>query len=166
MSAGIVLTVVLAVCAVLAVFQKEQTGEARFDERQERARGTAYKYGFCALGVSVWIFSQLYQAAPWIGVEAGAFLCIDLGLTVFAVTAIWKDAYLRLHERPGRAAAGLALCGAAGLCVGLLRLREEGPLTDGALNLGAALAVISVSDLLVLAVFLYRSRCGGREEEE
>ena len=69
MSVWMVLAAIFAVYVVLVLcfWRREGTGGARFDERQERARGTAYQYGFCTLAVSIWLFSQLYQAVPWIG---------------------------------------------------------------------------------------------------
>lgn len=145
--------------------REERRGTTDFDERQEQARGKAYQYGFFALAVSVWFFPQLAEAFPWIGVEAGSMLCVDLGMTVFAVTAVWKDAYLEPHKRPERTAASLALAGAGCLCLSVFRLWREGLLVDGTLNLWAVVTAVSVSDLLVLAVFWYRHISGRREEE-
>lgn len=161
-----ILVGVLAGVGLIALLFKLKVMDMTFDERQEQARGTAYQYGFCTLVVSIWLFSQFYQAVPWVGVEAGGFLCIDLGVTVFAVTAIWKDAYLGLHKKPGRAAAVLGLCGAGCLCLSAFRMWKEGLLADGTLSLWAVIAVLSVSDLLVLAVFWYRQRSGAGEDDE
>lgn len=149
---------------VLWFCHQERIGEAQFDERQEQARGVAYKYGFFALAISIWLFSQFGDVLPWIGAEAGGFLCMDLGATVFAVTAVWKDAYLKLHERPERTAAFLALGGAGCLCLSAFKVWKEGALVDGTLNLWAVVAAASLSDLLVLAAFLYRQFHARREE--
>lgn len=151
---------------VLYFCRRERAGEPRFDERQEQARGVAYKYGFFTLVVSIWLFSQFAGFFPWIGVETGGILCVDLGLTVFAMTAVRKDAYLKLRERPGRTAAILALAGAGGLCLGMFRIGKEGPLADGTLDLWAAVIAAGVSDLLVLTAFLYKHFSGRRGEEE
>lgn len=153
-----VLALLFAVYLVLAVWfwRREGTGGARFDERQQQARGTAYKYGFFTLAVSIWLFSQFAEVFPWIGVEAGGFLCLSFGGAVFSMTAVWKDAYLKLHERPERTMAGLALGGIGCLCLSVFYMRKEGMLVDGTLSLWMAVAVSSVQLLLILAVFLWR----------
>lgn len=150
---------------VLCFCHRERTGETHFDERQEQARGVAYKYGFFALAISIWLFSQFAEVFPWIGVEAGGFLCLSLGGTVFSVTAIRKDAYLRLHERPERTAAGLALGGVGCLCLSVFYIRKEGVLVQGTLNLWMVIAVMSLLLLVLLAVFLHRHFSGRREDE-
>lgn len=147
-------------------WQREQCSEWAYDERQEQARGVAYKYGFFALLISIWLFSQFAEVFPWIGVEAGGFLCVDLGVTVFAVTAVWKDAYLRLYERPGRTVAGLALVGAWCLCLGAFKVWKEGALAGGTLNLWVVIVVASIQILLVLLLFLYKQFRARREEDE
>lgn len=149
---------------VLWLWHREGSDGTHFDERQEQARGVAYKYGFFTLAASIWAFTQFAGALPWLGAEAGGFLCLELGGTVFAVTAVRKDAYLELHERPERTATSLALAGAGCLCLSVFRLWREGLLVDGTLNLWAVAAVASLSDLLVLAVVWYRHVRARRED--
>lgn len=167
MSVLTVLALLVAVYLALAVWfwRREGTGGARFDERQEQARGTAYKYGFFTLAVSIWLFSQFAKVFPWIGAEAGGFLYLSFGGAAFSVTAIWKDAYLKLHERPERTMAALALGGISCLCLSAFYVRKEGVLVDGTLSLWVVVAVISVQLLLILAVFLCRHFRVRREEE-
>lgn len=167
MSFLIVLAMIFAayIARVLCLWRRERTGETSFDERQVQARGRAYQCGFFALAVSVWLFSEFGEGFPWLGVKVGAYLCLDLGATVFAVTAVWKDAYLKPREKPGRAAALLALAGAGCLCLSVFRLWREGVLVDGTLNLWVMVAAASLSDLLVLAVFWHKHISGRREEE-
>lgn len=147
-------------------WQREQGPAQIYDERQEQARGVAYKHGFFTLAVSIWLFSQFGDALPWIGVEAGGFLCLVAGGTVFAVTAVWKDAYLGLYKRPERTMAALALGGIGCLCLSGFYIRKEGLLVDGTLNLWAVVTAASLSDLLVLTAFLYRRFRARREEDE
>lgn len=147
-------------------WQRERGPKGAYDERQEQARGVAYKYGFFTLAVCVFLLDTVLTLFPWIGTEAGGFICLDLGIMVFAVTAIWKDAYLRLYEKPWEVVTMWVLCGLGGLLYGVFSLRKEGLLVDGMLNLSAVLVFISASVLLTLAVFLYRRRLAGREDEE
>lgn len=86
-------------------------------------------------------------------------------MSFLIVLAMIFAAYLKLHERPERTAAGLALAGAGCLCLSVFRLWKEGLPVDGTLNLWAVVAAASLSDLLVLAAFWYRHVSGKREEE-
>lgn len=168
MNVWIVLIWIFAVYFALVAYfwNRERIEKTNFDERQEQARGTAYKYGFFTLAVSIWLFSQFAEVFPWIGAEAGGFLCLSFGGAVFSVTAVWKDAYLELHKSPGRTAASLALAGAGFLCLSVFRLWREGLLVDGTLSLWGVVAVISLQLLLILAVFLYRHVSTRREGDE
>lgn len=168
MSFWIILAVVAAVylgIIVYCLWRKARGARRSYDERQKQARGVAFQYGFFALGCTVFLFPNLMKLFPWIGLEAGSLLCLNLGITVFAVTAIWKDAYLGLHERPGETAALWGLCAVVGLGFGIFSLWSDGVLVNGVLNISAALVAVSVSALLDLAVFWYRHVAGGREEE-
>ncbi|WP_298021912.1 hypothetical protein [uncultured Dysosmobacter sp.] len=147
-------------------WRREQGPKQPYDERQEQARGVAYKYGFLTLAVCVFLFDTVMTLFPWIGTEVGGYLCLDLGVTVFTVTAIRRDAYLRLYERPGKVAALLALGGLGGLGCGVFDLRKAGLLVDGTLNVSAALVAVSVSVLLTLTVFLHKHFSDRREDEE
>lgn len=165
---GLLLGMAVGIAAgvvILMVLFKKKVLDMHFDERQVQARGRANQCGFFALAVSVWLFSEFGEGFPWLGAKVGAYLCLDLGATVFAVTAVWKDAYLKPREKPGRAAALLALAGAGCLCLSVFRLWREGLLVDGTLNLWVMVAAASLSDLLVLAVFWHRHISGRREEE-
>lgn len=168
MSVWIVLALLLAAWLGLAYhfWRREQGPKQPYDERQEQARGVAYKYGFLTLAVCVFLLDTVMTIFPWVGTEVGGFLCLDLGVTVFAVTAIRRDAYLRLYERPGKVAVLLALSGLGGLVCGAFGLRKAGLLVDGTLNVSAALAAASVSALLTLTVFLHRHFSNRREDDE
>ncbi len=168
MSIWIVLALLFTAWLGLAYhfWRREQGPKQSYDERQEQARGVAYKYGFLTLAVCVFLFDMVMTLFPWVGTEVGGYLCLDLGITVFAVTAIRRDAYLRLYERPGKVVALLALSGLGGLAWGVCSLRKAGVLVDGTLNVSAALVAASVSALLTLTVFLQRHFSNRREDDE
>lgn len=80
MNFWIVLMLIFAVYLGLVLWfcHRERIGEPRFDERQEQAQGVAYKYGFFTLAVSIWLFTQLAEALPWLGTEAGGISLPEL----------------------------------------------------------------------------------------
>lgn len=87
---------------IAKVVFKKKIFSCEYDERQELIRGRAFKYGFLAMMVYFAVF----------GIGSGILdhelvptriLCvigIGIGLTVFAVYAIWHDAYYALKEKP------------------------------------------------------------------
>lgn len=102
-AAGVITGVVFVFAiALLSCRSRHQTDS--YDERQIAVRGTAYKAGFLTMVLCNLIpgilmamldtgFFRKYEMVLFIG---SAFL----GLTVFAVIAIWKGAYLTAHQNP------------------------------------------------------------------
>ncbi len=126
-----------------------------FDERQQLARGRAFKYAFLtlcgynalfALGAAIW---EIELPVP--------FLCfggVALALMVFAVICIFTDAYLSLTEKPRTIVSIVALGCALNLVIGVVNTvavyRETGSVVNrgvGAVNLlcGVMLLVILIA---------------------
>ena len=93
---GIVVGILVGV-GIVALLFKLKVMDLTFDERQERARGQAYKYGFWTLLTCLLLygFSDMVLGR-WCDVLVGAMLCIAAALMVFASVCIVKDAYLSL----------------------------------------------------------------------
>lgn len=95
----------LAVVALIRVIAqrkgKVRFGKCEFDERQQFARGKAFQAGF----FTILIYEAVYAAVDVAGVKwcaniTGIMLGLLLGITVFAIVAITKDAYMSMNERP------------------------------------------------------------------
>ena len=152
---------------LVSLLFRKKVLDMTFDERQERARGKAFQYGFFVLAACV----VLYGAADtflgrWCDTLTGAVLCVCVALTVFAAVCIWKDAYLSLKERPGKVMtlfAGLAAMnlGLGGILTSSGGLVEDGVLTFRACNLAAGVLLLAV--MAIYGVKLLRER--KREEE-
>ena len=98
----------LAVAVILiGVLIRARVLDMTFDERQERARGTAYKYAFIATLVTAALYggSELLLGR-WCDAMTGAVLCFCVGGGVFASTCIVKGAYVSLREKPRRSRRG------------------------------------------------------------
>lgn len=101
----------LAVVALVVVVCRKKNGmrfgKCEYDERQLLARGKAFQAGF----FTILIYEAVYAVADWIAADlygvrwcvnvTGVTLGLMLGITVFAVVAITRDAYLSLNEKPG-----------------------------------------------------------------
>lgn len=105
--AGIVTGIAVAVLLVvlMAVLFRKQGGmgfgRARYDERQQFARGKAFQAGF----FTVLIYELLYAFGDLMGLRwtvhfTGVMIGLFLGVAVFGAVAICKDAYLSLNEKP------------------------------------------------------------------
>ena len=86
---------------IIALLFKLKVMDLTFDERQERARGQAYKYGFWTLLTCLLLygFSDMVLGR-WCDVITGVMLCVAVAMVVFASVCIVKDAYLGLKEKP------------------------------------------------------------------
>ena len=86
---------------VMALLFKRKVLDLHFDERQERARGKAFQYGFLTLMGCLFLYGASEMTlGRWCEAMAGVTLCIAISLVVFAVICIFKDAYLSLRENP------------------------------------------------------------------
>lgn len=158
---------ILAGVVVLVVLFKKKVLDMHFDERQERARGVAFQYGFFALAGSMLTLGCVDIAIHWCDMMVGMSLCACVGVTVFAVTAIWKDAYLGLYEKPWKVLTVFAVLSALNLGVGTARLLDGSFMENGIVTFRAANVVAGITILVVMVV--YGLRClarRGTEDEE
>lgn len=152
---------------VLALMFKKKVLSMEFDERQERARGKAFQYSFFALIISLYIYGISEMAlGRWCDVMAGVTLCVSLGICVFAVTCILKDAYLSLREKPRQIMTLFILITAFNLGVGGIHLWSGGLVEDGVLTYRAVNLILGLVTLLILAVYIVNFLLREREEEE
>ena len=158
----------LAVAGVLAaVLFRTRVLDLTFDERQQRARGTAYKYAFIATLVTAALYggSELLLGR-WCDAMTGAALCFCAGGGVFASTCIVKGAYLSLREKPRAILATLITAAAVNLLCGATRLLEGGLVEDGVLTYRSLNLLLGLLCLVILAVYLIHGAGRDREEAE
>jgi hypothetical protein len=96
------LVTVFVIIAIISIVRKKRGKEARYDERQELARGKAYKHGFTALliyCVAVGL-TDLYIGGGWCDIYTAMIIGVFLSTAVFAVQCILTDAYFAVGERP------------------------------------------------------------------
>ena len=138
-----------------------------FDERQERARGKAYQYGFFTLLTCMLLYGMSEMVVGrWCDAWAGCCLCAAAGMVVFAVTCILKNAYLSLRERPRYIMTLLALLSAANIGIGLMQGAGEGLAAEGVLTYRVSNLAVGIASLLVLIVYLVNFVLCREGEEE
>ena len=150
---------------VVALLFKKKVLDMTFDERQELARGKAYKYGFQAMGVSVILYGILdVTVGEWCDTLTGNLICFCIGLTVFAVTCILNDAYLSLKEQPRKVMTLCFLVALLNLAIGWANA-AHGTVVDGKLSTGAVNLIVGGMSLLLLAVYIINYALRERETE-
>lgn len=158
---------ILVGVGIIALLFKLKVMDLTFDERQERARGQAYKYGFWTLMTCLLLygFSDMVLGR-WCDVIAGAMLCIAVALMVFASVCIVKDAYLSLKEKPRKVMTLLTVITALNLAIGAMNLKSGRVVESGVLTYGAVNGICGLMLLVILAVYVVNYLLAKREDGE
>ena len=152
---------------IIALLFKLKVMDLTFDERQERARGQAYKYGFWTLITCLLLygFSDMILGR-WCDVIAGAMLCVAAALVVFGSVCIVKDAYLSLKEKPRKVMTLLTVITILNLAIGFMNWKHGQAVEDGVLTYGAVNGICGVMTLTILAVYVVNYLLAKREDGE
>ena len=162
------LTVGLAVGLLfVALLFRKKVLDCTFDERQERARGVAFKYGFFTLMGSIFLYGASELAVGrWCDALTGGCLCLAAGILVFAVICILKDAYLSLLERPRRIMILFVLLSLVNLGLSALMAAHGKLVEDGILTFRAVNLVVGIMTLVILIVYIANFLLRSRKTEE
>ena len=161
-----ILVGVIAASGLLAFLFKKKVLDCHFDERQERARGKAFQYGFFTLLIAAYAYGVSdVLLGRWCDVLTGVTLCIALALCVFAVTCILKDAYLSLREKPRTVMTMFVLISAVNLGFGVLYALSGDLVEDGVLTFRAVNPIIGAAVLVILIVYIVNYLLRPRDEE-
>ncbi len=150
---------------IMSLFKKKVL-DMHFDERQERARGKAFQYGFFTLLIAAYAYGiSDVLLGRWCDVLTGVTLCIALALCVFAVTCILKDAYLSLREKPRTVMTMFALLSTINLLFGGMYALSGDLVEDGVLTFRAVNPIIGAAILVILIVYIVNYLLRPRDEE-
>ena len=152
---------------IIALLFKLKVMDLTFDERQERARGQAYKYGFWTLLTCLLLygFSDMVLGR-WCDVITGVMLCLSGALVVFASVCIVKDAYLSLKEKPRKIMTLLAVVSVLNLAIGVMNWKNGRVVENGVLTYGAVNGICGVITLTILVVYVVNYLLAKREDGE
>lgn len=105
---GVLIAILFAIVAWL-IFNRITTGHwsvcrREYDERQKVAQGLAYRDTFWTMIVLLWLWLMVQLAELPLPVSDAAvtLLIIFVGIAVYAVECIFRDAYMGLHDKPVR----------------------------------------------------------------
>ena len=158
---------ILAGVGIVALLLRLRVLDRTFDERQERARGQAYKYGFWTLMTCLLLygFSDMVLGR-WCDVITGVMLCAAAALIVFGSVCIVKDAYLSLKEKPRTIMTLLTVVTLLNLAIGAMHWKSGRVVRDGVLTFGAANLICGLMVLVILVVYAVNYLLVKREDGE
>ena len=152
---------------IIALLFRLKIMDLTFDERQERARGQAYKYGFWTLLTCLLLygFSDMVLGR-WCDVITGVMLCVAVAMVVFASVCIVKDAYLSLKEKPRQVMTLLTVISILNLGIGFMNWKHGQVVKDGVLTYSAVNGICGVMILTILVVYVVNYLLAKREAGE
>lgn len=163
---GLAAGIAVGILVIVLLFRKKIL-DCTFDERQERARGVAFKYGFFTLMFAIILYGVLDMAlGRWCDAMAGASLCLCAGILVFAVTCIVKDAYLSLKEKPRHIMTLFAIISIVNIVLGAVHLCDGDLVVNGILTFRCTNLVVGVMTTVVLVVYIVNALLRRQEEAE
>ncbi|MDE6407660.1 MAG: hypothetical protein K2K48_02715 [Anaeroplasmataceae bacterium] len=141
---------ILSITLVSLMFRKKQLVKAQFDERQLKSRGDCYCISFFCLLLCLLVDGILRNmlSYDWSNYLVGVFTWGMLSIGVFAITAIWKDAYTSGNESKLRLCAFLGVIGLLDTIVGVVEIIRHGLIINGQVDV----SFINLSGGIVLLV--------------
>lgn len=161
----------LLVVLVKFLFDRRKTEQKKgcdYDERQQLARGEAFKYGFFTLFAWVVFTSVICEDGmpQWCSLLVLNMTGVGLALLVFGCYCIAKDAYMSLREKPLSMYIVTGVAGFSNLGVALHHFGEQGGLfEDGKLGLSMVNLILGIVFIVLLAVFFAKMRQNQEETE-
>lgn len=144
----------------------KKLGKAEFDERQQLARGKAYKAGFYTLLVGLLAVYLIPIFTEWQPKDTALlpFAVICVGVTVFACVAVANDAYLGIRQNPRAMLLVIGIVVVGNLTAGFSVMESVG-FADGLAVENSMNFIIAAMGLIILAALAIRLRMAARDEE-
>jgi len=147
-----VLAGLLVYGARLLALRRRAAACCRYDERQQAARGRAFRAAFLTHLIYAALVTVLTAGgASWLDVPEALFLGVVIAVGVFAQVCIWNDAYFELSEKPRATILPLVLLGVLQLLNVWRHVAEDGWLPGGRIDF-ITLMGLSVGALMLLTV--------------
>ena len=162
------IAVALGIFAVIAAIKRKRGKPGEFDERQELIRGKAYQHAFFA----VMIFSALYGLAvvtverPLMADGVSALIAMFVGIAVFAVESIVRDAFFTAKNRPKSYIIGYIAVILSQIVNIIGNIREGTLIQDGVLTMNVLPIVCGVVFTIVLAAIIVKTVRQPKEDED
>ena len=156
---------VLVLAVVLVARSKLSRGD--FDERQLLLRGQAYQMAFLSVLVLAGVHGIIvtFSDSPIMEDGVGSILIIFVGIMVFAVESILRDAFFTVKSKPVPYLVICGICVASGLLGGISNLRAGTVIQNGLLTTDCFPLAQAVVFLVVLLTILWKNFLRKEREE-
>ncbi len=165
---GLLIGVVVGLIICVFVFRlvnKDKKMRTEYDERQEQARGKAYKYSFVAVLIAEALLGIIAS-----GVEIPAvpivthFFVIFIGVVVQACVSIWNGAYVGQNTNMTRFMIVMMVVTAINFLTALMAYRTGELVVDGVLQAPFVNFLCGMLFVVIAAAYGLRALCDRREE--
>ena len=166
----VVAVLVILILIPLILYRRDQSlkGNRDFDERQELLRGRAYQHAFLTVGgyTALYTMLVLFSGRQFMEDGVSTMVACFLGLAVFAVECIWRDAFFTADNRPRAYIILIAVNVLLQTAGGVEKLREGLVVQNGLLTMECLQLVCALTFLAVLAALGVKGLASRREERE
>lgn len=160
-------TIVIIVLLVLASRRRERKNGEQFDERQMIARGKAAQVAFFSMIAYYWCYLlTIWFEIEWCDYDFGIVLGIMIALAVFALCAIWNEAYLAINDSGKRSFVVLVILALVFAWESFIVIDRNQVISDGKLTGFAMNIVITIMHVSVLLTLLLRNWLRRRKEPD
>ena len=162
------ITVALGIFAVIAAINRKRGKPGEFDERQELIRGKAYQHAFFA----VMIFSALYGLAvvtverPLMADGVSALIAMFVGIAVFAVESIVRDAFFTAKNRPKSYIILYIAVIFSQIVNAVGNIREGGLVQNGVLTMNVLPVICAAVFTIILLAIILKTVHQPKEDED
>lgn len=124
---------ILVVCLILKVTKSDGKMKCKFDERQARVRGEAYKISFITLMIYCFLYGMTVISVDKMFIDAlsAMILGIVLAVSINVVYCVFKDAYFALNEKKNQLMVVFGVIGGLNILLGILSICEGTVVVDG-----------------------------------
>lgn len=147
---------------------RKNNKNAEYDERQIAAQGAAYKAAFWTMLVYYMLYAIISGAAEivWCDQYLGIFLGVIVGVTVFALICVFRDAYFHPDQSSASAIILInVICISQGI-IGFLHLSDGTVVENGVLSGDAIQLFLLLMGLVLDVAFIVKHRMEKHEEQE
>ena len=162
------IAVAIGIFAVIAAIGKKRGRRGEFDERQELIRGKAYQHAFFAVMLYSALYGLLVVTAERPLMEDGlsALIAMFVGIAVFAVESIARDAFFTAKNRPKSYIILYAAVIFSQLVNAVGNIREGGLVQDGVLTMDVLPIVCAAVFTIILAVIIVKAAQPQKEDDD
>lgn len=169
---GIVVGLLLVAigCIAIAFVSRKKNCPTEYDERQQMARGKAFKLAFISLALYLLVVSILDATGVRFGdMTAISTLGICISVTLYACSCIINDAYLSVREKPKTLILIFSILIVVNGALSVMRILSDEVIVDGRLTLYSCNLICAVMAVIILAALLLKlssERRAAMEEDQ